>query len=513
MNVYLSIGCEYKYDLAKWLVKREDVDEVYMDYYVLHDTGKKLESRHCHYVNMERYRRHDAADKVNISKYPMPDTGLLRKALKYESMAVHMGMRETNYPIHTYEESKRSYLFFFRLWSYWLDKMDPGYIFFEEIPHCMSIYVMYVVARVKKIPLTVINPTGIRLNNYSGGVYVYGHTIKNLGSNIGELYARIKDQPADKFTISGKVKTYFDRSLKGKNEAANSEESRKEWADFVYKQEFSPYMKRFYNLKYYAGFLAKKAGYKGRTGQFGKLKIEDFMRVRECRRRVVSYVGHHTISLKEYDRKAVLPDYSKKYVYFPLQQMPEATLFPLAGVYGEQYNAIQMLSRITEPYGVYVYIKEYFIQPYRDKNFWEDIRQLKNVKLIKSSVASIDMIKGCIATANQTGTCLMESVFEGKPALAFGGGHNWKGMPGLFEVQSERQGRKVIGDILSGYKIDMDDLRKYFYCIQQNSIEYYINVDYTVDRGREFDNTMAYLKELIGSDLNRINGKGGTNGP
>lgn len=515
MNVYLSIGCEYKYDLAEWLIGRNDVEEVYMDYYPYSniDNGRSLKSKHFHYVKMGDLRRDEAVDQINISDYPMPDMELLRKALKYESMAVHIGMRETNYPVHPYEESKRSYLFFFRLWNHELEKMNPGYIFFEETPHCMSVYTMYVVARVRGIPLTIINPTGIRIDNYSGGVYIYGNSIKNLGVNIGDMYENIKDMPLDQCVLTGKVKKYFERSLEGRNEAAESGIKKREWAELVYKQGFAPYNKHFYNTWYFLCYFAKKIGYKGRTHSLGRLSYENLRQLRENKKRVVSYVKHHTMPLKDYDKHAEMPDYNEKYVYFPLQQMPELTLFPLAGVTGEQYNTIQMLSRITEPYGVKVYVKEYYVQPFRDRKFWKDIGRLKNVRFIKSTVSSLDLIKGCLATANQTGTCLMEAVFEGKPALAFGGGHNWKGMPGLFEIKNEEQGRSIIRQIVEGIKIEIEDLQRYFFCIQKKSIEYYIKIDYSVERNAEYDNTMAYLKELIGNDLNHMNRQGGTNGP
>lgn len=508
MNVYLSIGCGYKYDLAEWLIERDDVEEVYMDSYPSSgDKGRDLKSKHFHYVEMEDFRSPEAVDQIDVSDYPMPDMEFLCKALKYESMAVHIGMRETNYPVHPYEESKRSYLFFFRLWNHELEKMNPGYIFFEETPHCMSIYVMYVVARIRGIPLTIINPTGIRLDNYSGGVYVYGNSIKGLGANIGDMYENIKDMPLDKCVLTGKVKKYFERSLEGRNEAADSSVRKREWAELVYKQEFAPYNKPFYNVRYFLYYLAKKIGYKGRTRSLERISYDHLRRLRENRARVVSYIRHHTISLKDYDKYAVMPDHNEKYVYFPLQQMPEMTVFPLAGVTGEQYNTLQMLSRITEPYGVKVYVKEYYIQPFRDKKFWDDIGRLKNVRLIKSAISSRDLIKGCLATANQTGTCLMEAVFEGKPALAFGGGHNWKGLPGLFEVKNEEQGRDIIRQIIEGVKVEIEDLQRYFFCIQKKSIEYYVKVDYSVEKNTEYDNTMVYLKRLLGEEMEALHVK------
>ncbi len=506
MNVYLSIGCDYKYDLAKWLIEREDVDEIYMDHYpsMACDLGRTLSNEHFHYVEMDTFRRHDAADCVNVDDCPMPSKDLIEKALKYESMAVHLGMRETNYPIHTYEESKRSYLFFFRLWNHVLSEISPGYIYFEEIPHCMSIYVMYVVARVKNIPVTVLEPTGIRLDNYSGGVYVYGHSIKSLGANVGEFYEQIKNKPIGECELNGKVKTYFERSVAGRNEASNSADAKKKWAEYVYRQEFAPYYDRLYNIKYIVYSLARKMGYKGKTGSFGKYTQYRFDRERELKEKACRYIKRHAMPLKTYDLLAELPDYTRKYIYYPLQQMPEATLFPLAGIYAEQYNALQMLSRITKPYGVKIYVKEYFIQAFRDKDFWDDVKRLKNVHFIKSSVPSIDMIKGAIAVANATGTCLMEAVFENKPALAFGGGHNWKNMPGLFEIVSEKQGKEVMKKILAGYDINRENLRRYFYAIQERTIEYYVNADYSVDKGGEYDNTLRYMKRLIGGELDKI---------
>lgn len=340
MNIYLSIGCIYKYDLSERLIKHKDVDEIYMDYYFSFDKKLSLNNKNMHYVPMDVFRRHDAVNFIDVSEYSMPGKEIMHKALKYESMALHLGMRETNYPVHTYEESKRAYLFFLRLWNHWIEKINPGLIFFEETPHCMSIYVMYVIARIRGIRVLMINPTGIRLDNYSGGVYIYGDSISRLGCNIGKMYERIKDLKIENFEIKGKIKEYFERSLKGKNESSSSIKDREQWARFVYNQEFRTYALPFYNIRYYCALLRFQINnqIKKNVDQIEKNTI---IRNRELRRRTHHYIKKYCLSLKEYERMAVLPDYNKKFVYFPLQQMPEMTLFPLAASYGEQYNTIQ----------------------------------------------------------------------------------------------------------------------------------------------------------------------------
>lgn len=163
-----------------------------------------------------------------------------------------------------------------------------------------------------------------------------------------------------------------------------------------------------------------------------------------------------------------------------------------------------MLSRITDCFDVKIFIKEYYIQPYRDINFWNDVKKLKNVELISSSVSSNELIKHCIAVASQTGTSLMEAIFERKPALAFGGGHNWKGMPGLIEIENEIQGRNEIRKILQGFSVDLADIKRYFYCIQENSIEYYIKRDYTVEKNEAYEKTLNDLKRIIENTIDEI---------
>lgn len=146
---------------------------------------------------------------------------------------------------------------------------------------------------------------------------------------------------------------------------------------------------------------------------------------------------------------------------------------PWVGVFGEQYTSVQLLARAAEKYGIYIYVKEHFVQAYRERAVYELLREIPNVRLIKSTVSSFDLMDKCFAVATQTGTVIIESALRGKPALVLSEGWNWKGLPNVFEIKDEIHGAEVISGLMKGFKVDKSDVRKYFYAIQKKSMYFY----------------------------------------
>ena len=180
---------------------------------------------------------------------------------------------------------------------------------------------------------------------------------------------------------------------------------------------------------------------------------------------------HLQVRLEEYDALAEgTPDFNTKYVYYALQQNPEAYILPLAEVFAEQYNSVQLLARAAEKHGVKVYVKEHFVQPLRSALFYEDLASIPNVVLVKSTVSASKLMYHSIAVASQTGSALLEGLLLKKPAFAIGRGYVCKGAPGLYELVDEQQGADIIKNILAGMEIDLLEVKKYFYAMQMNTI-------------------------------------------
>jgi hypothetical protein len=354
----------------------------------------------------------------------------------------------------------------------------------------MEIYIMYAVAKVKQIPMLILTPTGIRKQR------VWGESIEEFGRDIETDYLVSLDTEI----LTGKVLDYYNKSLQRQNESALSAENKEKQRKIVYKFDYSRYDKsspQFYRLKRNVHMLATSI-LKHHNLQFyreHKVCSDDVRRMYQ----VKLYQKYDAVTLKQYDKQAVLPVKGEKYIYYPMHQTPEATILPLGGEFMEQYNAIQILSRAAEQFEVKIYVKDYYVQPSRERYFWDTLRQLSNVRLIKSSVPSDELIEGCVATATLTGTVMLESVFENKPVLAFGGCHYWKGMPGVYEVDSEETCKALLADILErGISIPKEQIKRYFASISRRSLEYNIDLYYQASENpEEYEVTLIGLKALL----------------
>lgn len=166
-------------------------------------------------------------------------------------------------------------------------------------------------------------------------------------------------------------------------------------------------------------------------------------------------------SVRYYDRLADRPsaDETEPFVVFFLHLQPEATTLPKGGVFVEQELMIGILAAAFAKFGVKLYVKEHFVQPYRNKDFYDRLSKIPNVRLIRSDVDSKELVKRCKATASCNGTVLLESIFNGIPTFIFGD-TPFRNGPGVFYVGSVEECETVMQDILDGkVSISAHDVR------------------------------------------------------
>ncbi len=111
----------------------------------------------------------------------------------------------------------------------------------------------------------------------------------------------------------------------------------------------------------------------------------------------------------------------ERYIYFPLHLQPELTTSALGGAYADQLSALEILSRML-PEGYWIYVKDNPKQTEMQRGplFFKRLTALKNVRLVDLGLSSRDLIKASEGVALITGTAGWESLFYGKPVLAFG---------------------------------------------------------------------------------------------
>lgn len=494
-RIMLGYATIYGRDLSKELIKCNNVSFCYnaSEFFCYEEMDGQI-------VNFNEGLGHAASyEKVfELEKMPALSKELLEKMLPYESMAIKLAMRRTNIPIVNYEEAKKDYHKHLRFWNYILEKYAINVVFFECTPHAAHTYIIYALAMIKKIHIISCAVSSIPTRR------PYGTTIEGEGNPIKEYYELIcKEMKVEDCILEGETKAFYEKynqpidkikneRKKCKHEKTSSNDVRKIFygSHMGLKGRLKPLKRRMQMIKYLLKKERDLDWYKKYKGEINELKKES------CD--IQSYNRYVAISQKKYNKIAVEPDYSKKYIYFGLQLTPEESTIPRAGVFSEQYTSIQLLARAAEKVGVSVYVKEHFVQPFRSRLVYKELQEISNVSLIKTTVSSFDLINNSIAVATQTGTCILESALRGKPALVFGEGALWKGLPTMFEIVNEEQGADIIRNILKGFSVEPDEVKKYFYAIQKKTIGCYIQDDWRNQREtKEHKESLKEMLELI----------------
>lgn len=463
VNLYLASEYEYRRGLANRLLEEDIID------FCLADHFPWTESPDHDDRIVEVDHRPSANDEYKIvcdmNELPAVSKDLIERMQPYESMAIKMGMRFLNMPITEYEEEKRKYLQHLRYWNYMLDHYHINLIVTHNTPHSQGKYVVYALSRVKKIPMLIWDACGT-----FGQRRFWGDSLSSIGKSVGDRYLELTRKRVNDFVLEDDIINDYDIL---KNKVIISE--RKQYDTKIITDRATFYAKSYkdkrrrYIYQYFRQIC--RSIIKTRSLDLFNQNRQWF---RICRRRFYAYQyykRHLECPISEYNKIAKTADMTQRYIVFFLQVFPEANVMPRAGVFSEQYNSIQLLARAADRCGVYVYVKEHPHNPGRSWDFYDEIRYIRNVILIKTNVLSQELIENSLGVATQSGTCIWEAISLKKPVFAFGNAHYWKHCPGVIDIVDEEQGESVIRKAIEGIKIEEADIKRYLFAIQLETLK------------------------------------------
>lgn len=390
---------------------------------------------------------------------------------KYLPMALNISQRITNFPINVWEEEKFKAYAHWRFWKHIIIKHKINAVFFEQYPHSRPYHwFIYGLAREMNIPILMLSYCDFKNR------YTYGESIESQGLAIEKYYETVaKSMRPDECILEGTMRDEFERLQHLESDIVMKPEYAKmrlqETIKIMYGKHLSPmHFWIPYRLLFRKIFGMRIKNLSGGRRTDRSDAFEAFQRERRLDRRIQDYLRHDAAFLKDYNKIAEDPDYNERYIFYGLQLTPEGTTFPLGGSFCDQITSIQLLARAAEKCGVKVYVKEHFIQAFRSKWFYEAIKQIKNVRLIKNGIPSIELMKNCLAVSTQTGYCMVESAFLGKPALITSECSICRKLPNVFLVHDEEQCEEIICSLLKGFSFDLNDVKRFFYAVQENTI-------------------------------------------
>jgi len=186
-------------------------------------------------------------------------------------------------------------------------------------------------------------------------------------------------------------------------------------------------------------------------------------------------------------------DFSKKYVYFPLQLQPELTTSVLGKKYVDQLLAIEHLSTLI-PEDWVIYVKENPKQTFkqRDEFFYQRFKKIKKAHYLPITYNSHALIKESQFVAVVTGTAGWEAISGGKNVLVFG--QAWyKTLPGVFTYNENF----LLNDILD-YKINHTNLEKEYSSLMSKTFKGILDPSYIeIFSNYEDEQNSEYIKKFL----------------
>lgn len=404
------------------------------------------------------------APGVDVVGFLPPNKELLEKLYETESLTLTM----LNLFRSKDSVSERKHHYYRMVW-YWLGvlrKYQPDVVVLSYIPHYAYDFVIYSIAKLLGIKVLTFIDTRIpgRLlplkDIWKGSDWLQKELELNRGKNfsVNDLAEDIR-----KYYLKTTNKDFNEmpgnlRFLKNKHSLLNrlfsskAKESIKDGT--IFRKVFGLLWRMWWNGDF--RILAKKFVLQ------------------------ISYLVRDNLK-KEYQRCQQAPDWSKKFIYVPLQVQPECSTSPQGGVFVDQILMLETLSAAL-PENWLIYVKEHPIQwlrfrlefsGYKYQGYYKQISKIKNVKIVPIETSSYKLNNESQAVATITGAAGWEATLWSKPALIFG--YPWYlDCPTVFKVKDVESCRRALEKIKNGFKVESQQTINYLKSFDDATIRAYI---------------------------------------
>lgn len=125
---------------------------------------------------------------------------------------------------------------------------------------------------------------------------------------------------------------------------------------------------------------------------------------------------YNKIIYKNFIKKSTIEDH-ERFIYFPLQLQPEASTGAVSPLIMNQLYVIENIAKCM-PLGMTLVVKEHPVAVgMRHKNFYELIKRIPRVKLVKDDYSGKDLVKESQVVVGYGGTTLFECISNKKKIL------------------------------------------------------------------------------------------------
>lgn len=409
----------------------------------------------------------------DLTKCEPLDRELMEKMLPYEATIIKMMDRLELYSNKGYGQYKKRYNLYLKHLQYWnhiIKEKNINLFISQNIPHEVYDYVIYSLCKIYEIPVLFFPQ--IQIHDATLAL----SDINNWQKNILPEYERL--------TNINNTSLQADIELSGN--------ALSEWS--LRKKDIKPFYMAQLNVYPVKGF----SGNKNRLKKFfNPIKLTGFISFLILRKIKNKILRHAYLKVAQY------PNFSKKYIYFPMHLQPELTTCPLGGAMTNQELAIDIIAH-SLPEDVYLYIKENPKQQYfcRDFKYYSHIlSKHKNIIFALPDTDTFKLTGNSLAVATFTGTAGWEALFKQKPVLVFGDCF-YDSAPGVFKIKKIADCEQALKGILSGkFNYEEKKLKIFLQAVSNISINSCSDPDYfaasSIGSSESNENLYKFLENYL----------------
>ncbi len=454
----------------------------------LHNFCNTYECCDAYYGQYYKYEEYE--------KCPAVDDYIIDKMSPYALEILKMMDRKQSWDMN-FEDRMQLYFEHIKFWDYVLDYYEINRVVFFNVPHEVFDYVIYCLCKVKNIRMSILYGCSPFPNRF-----LVFNDLSQVANRLGELISKYQEkyrgQAIDEIELSSKCQYTYDSYVR----ITQEKDSKTIWDKRAWKGANQKEVLKYMAYMDVRHMIEKK--YEKKTD--GKTVTKELNKRLNEKRILYSkpfeiFGYFRTKALWDcYESLAEIPERREKYVLFCMHYCPEATVSPMGGgIYSNQLIPITLLAN-NLPRGVKLYVKEHPNQAYvgKTKSLYNNIRKIKNVRLISQKCNQYKLIKESIATASLTGTVAIESVMLGKPCILFGR-YVYNYMEGVFHVRKNEECKKAVECIMNkNFSITPENIKIFFKSLYEYS--YVGNVGY--GRYNAVQNA-KYISDVLLDDIKK----------
>jgi hypothetical protein len=406
----------------------------------------------------------------------------LKEYASYELQAIKMmdRMDPDRYSFN-FMERQRHFRKLVKYWTACIDLLKPDLVVSAIVPHRVYDYVLYLLCKYHKIKYITFR------NSAFQGIIIPLTDVFSINNILDDDYQLYLNPDFKNLTLSEKIdKEIHNEYQKVQKDYAEAEPDYMKQHEIQHKQSsglFSLANKFLKDRKQSSYDFFGKEGIL-LTG-FPTYHKQRKKSVEKSRLSLLKYsllkmqTNKYKSRLKSYYNNLVeKPDLSKKYVILPLHYQPEMTSNPSGDIFADQLLCVETLAKHL-PDDYLIYVKEHRSQFYahtegytgRIYEFYDDLKQYKQVRLIPLDFDIFHLIKNSKAIATVTGTSGWEGMVLGKPVIIFG--LSWyEKYAGVLKVTDEVSACRIIS-FIDNFRFDEHNLLAYLAAFSKKAVKAY----------------------------------------